>query len=519
MSRQQVSFGKIDVGLTTGSQPAAAAQADEPFYIAILGDFSGRANRRELQIGAALAGRRAVMVDRDNFDEVLAKFGTRLSLPVAGSAEARIQLQFGELDDFHPDRLYDKLEIFQKLRETRRELGDSKTFAAAAEKVQGWLQSPKKEPQRSPAALAPDELPTVRLNSQALMEEMLASSQARAEETGRMPFDIDALVRAIVEPYVLPGRDPRQPEMIASVDKATSAEMAALLHQPDFQTIESAWRGLYFLIRRLETDAKLKVFVFDVSKAELTADVAAAEDLTTTGLYKLLVERTVGTAGGKRWALIVGNYAFDATAADAQLLGRIGRIAAQATAPFLAAGTAGLVGCESFGTAADPDDWNVARDADAEQAWSQLRSLGDAAAIGIVTPRFLLRVPYGKKSDRTEHFDFEEMPDKPEHEHYLWGNPALACAAILGDAFSRNGWRLDADVEQTIEGLPVHTYDEDGEPEVKACAEAYLVDRAVSRIMDAGLMPLVTLKYQNAARLYSVHSIASPQRPLAGRWR
>jgi type VI secretion system protein ImpC len=517
---KEVTFGKIDLGLTAGTQSAgASAPNDEPFHIAVLGDFSGRANRGVLQVGSSLAGRRPVTVDRDNFDGVMAKFGVRLDLPIAGAQETTLALNFAELDDFHPDRLFDRLAIFQKLRETRRELNNTATFAAAAERLKGWI-TPAQGHDAPVPKPAEDEAPTIHMESQVIMDELLASSAARAAQAARSPIDVSALIRDIVEPYVLPGRDPRQPELVAAVDQVISAEMAAVLHHPGFQQIEAAWRALYFLVRRLETEANLKIFVIDVSKSELIADVNAKENLAASGLYKLLVEQTVNTAGGKRCALLIGNYIFDQTADDAQLIGRLARIAKAAAAPFVAGASPHLVGCESFAATPDPDDWMRPFDAEGSHAWSAARKLAEATSVGLALPRFILRLPYGRKADRVERFDFEELAtENPATEHYLWGNPAFICAVILGQAYSESGWEFRPEVEQTIDSLPVHTYTSVGEREVKPCAEALLIDRAIERIIDAGLMPLVSLKGRDAVRLYSVHSIAQPQRPLAGRWR
>src|SRR5207249_1423022 len=102
--------------------------------------------------------------------------------------------------------------------------------------------------------------------------------------------------------------------------EATGGQMRAILHHPAFQALEAAWRGLYFFVRRLDTDANLKLHFLDVSKAELAADLGAAEDLSTTGLYKLLVEQTVNTPGAKPWAVVVGHYTFDQQRPDVELL-------------------------------------------------------------------------------------------------------------------------------------------------------------------------------------------------------
>ncbi|MGH9433936.1 MAG: type VI secretion system contractile sheath small subunit, partial [Terriglobia bacterium] len=68
------SFGEVHLDVEAGRDRSLHAPSSEtPFRIALLGDFSGRANRGLSEAGAALARRRVVPVDRDNFDEVLAR--------------------------------------------------------------------------------------------------------------------------------------------------------------------------------------------------------------------------------------------------------------------------------------------------------------------------------------------------------------------------------------------------------------------------------------------------------------
>ena len=58
-------------------------------------------------------------------------------------------------------------------------------------------------------------------------------------------------------------------EMIARLDEKLSAQMNEVLHAPEFQQLESAWRGLNYLVFNSETDATLKIRVMNVGKMEL----------------------------------------------------------------------------------------------------------------------------------------------------------------------------------------------------------------------------------------------------------
>jgi type VI secretion system protein ImpC len=305
---------------------------------------------------------------------------------------------------------------------------------------------------------------------------------------------------------------------MAQVDAATSDQMRQVLHHPEFQALEAAWRAVSFLVRGLETGVQLKLYLLDISKAELASDVVSTEDLRSSGIYRLLVEQTVGTPGGEPWAAVAANFTFGQTPEDIELLARMGMIARAARAPFLAGASPHLLGCESLAATPDPDDWQPEADPEGHQFWEALRAMPEAQYLGLALPRFLLRLPYGKDTEPTEQFDFEEMPEGSRHESYLWGNPAFVCAYLLGQAFSEFGWYLRPGVFQQIDGLPAHVYEEDGESHLKPCAEALLTNRAAEIILDEGLMPLLSIAGRADVRLTRFQSIAKPARPLAGQW-
>src|SRR5262245_39964008 len=126
-------FGKIDVGLSTGDPASLKPSSSSPFRILVLGDFSGRASRG---VAEPVGGRKPLRVDRDNFDALPGKLNATLHLPL--TSDLRLTIHFGEIDDFHPDRLYQRLDVFRALRELRGRLSNSATFKEAAAQVRGW---------------------------------------------------------------------------------------------------------------------------------------------------------------------------------------------------------------------------------------------------------------------------------------------------------------------------------------------------------------------------------------------
>src|SRR4029434_4003011 len=141
----------------------------------------------------------------------------------------------------------------------------------------------------------------------------------------------------VVGPYVVPAKDPKQDKLIAAVDEAIGQTMRSILHHPDFQALESVWRGLEFLARRLETGASLRIVLYDISAEEFAADLSSTDNLQETGLYSLLIEQPVADAQQGAISAVISNYFFEQTPPHAELLGRMARMVTAGQSAFIAA--------------------------------------------------------------------------------------------------------------------------------------------------------------------------------------
>lgn len=511
------SFGKIDVALTaSGAGLGRELPEDPPFRILVLGDFSGRRNRdvvRPFERGP-------MMVDRDNVDEVFKKVGAALRLPAGSDTTGELMLSFAEMEDFHPDRLYKRVPLFQALRDLRDRLSDPSSFAKAAQEMRAWAPaSPPARPTPNAPESKPERAAVADARPDMLLEQILGGAASEPAPVSGFPAtrDWQAFMQRLVQPYLVPQIDySQQARLLTVIDEVISDQMRAIMHHPDFQSLEAGWRGIELLVRRLELDQRLKLYVLNVSKAELTADLSSAENLAATSAYRVLVDQAAGTAGGLPWAVVVADYTFDGSLEDVEVLGRVAKIAERGNAPLLSGASSRILGCASLAETPDPADWQPA--GQQTEARAALRKLPEARYLGLALPRFLLRMPYGRETSSTESFDFEEMSKPSNHESYLWGNPAYACAYLLAQAFSRYGWELYSGIGTEIEGLPAHVYDVDGESCVKPCAETLLTDRAAEAIRQMGIMPLLSVQGRDTVQLEGLRSIAEPSAALAGRW-
>jgi type VI secretion system protein ImpC len=491
--------GEADVQLTASMEEEARGvpEPDTPLRILVLGDFGGAES-------GPLATRKLHAVDRDVLEEVFARLRVKADLPLGDDRSASLELR--SLDDFHPDRLVTRLPLFAELRDVRERLENPRTFAEAAKAIRAWAGA---APERKPVTASSES------KSDDIVSDLLAGA-ARRPKAG-VDFAFETELKALVRPHLVPGEDPDLPRLLAAVDGVLSGLLRAVLRHPRLKALEAAWRGLDLLVHRVDDEA-VRIFLLDVSRASLASDLTGAEKLSGTGLYRRLVTETVDTPGAEPWGAIVGLYDFGPTLADAALLSRIAKVARAAGAPFLAGTRGEIVGCASLAATPDPDDWERPG-GEGAVIWEELRTLPEAAWVALALPRLMLRLPYGAKTDPIEPFPFEEMPGTPDHEAYLWGNPALASALVLAGAFATDRWALRPETAAEIDGLPSHVFEDRDETRVTPPSEVVLTLRAAEKLLEAGLVPVLSLKGQEVVRVARLQSIASPLQALAGRWR
>ena len=471
--------GRMQFDFSLQPRPAPR-QGQGALRILVLGDFSARPAAERLP----LAQRPTHRVDVDSLDKVMQRLAPRVALPAG-------DVHFESLDDFHPDTLFARLPVFASLRQMRQRLLDPARFAQAAAELGS---APQAAPAGAGGGDAGGDLLAGLLGGRPAAAAM--ASPVAAPATG-----IDALIRNIVAPHIVPDHRSQQAALVTSVDHATAAEMRSVLHTPAFQSLEAAWRGVQWLISSLELDETLELHLFDVSQAELLADVVAAQgQLAQTGLYRALADRWRNLPGGQSWSVLCGLYSFGPSDADIGLLAALGLIAQQAGGPFLAAGDTAL----------------ALADAATLAGWQSLRGSEAAPWLGLAAPRVLLRLPYGQRCDPCSAFAFEEFPGAAEHGQLLWGAGSLATTLLIGRAFTAKGWDFEPGDEREIGDLPAYHFVRDGESEMQACAEDYLGEKAGQALLEAGLMPVLSHKHRNAVTVMRFQSVAEPAALLAG---
>ncbi|MCV0396008.1 MAG: type VI secretion system contractile sheath large subunit [Rhizobiaceae bacterium] len=307
-------------------------------------------------------------------------------------------------------------------------------------------------------------------------------------------------------------------EMIARLDEKLSAQMNEIMHAPEFQSIESAWRGLAYLTNNSETDSSLKIKVMNVSKNELYRDLRSYPDAKwdQSPLFKKLYEAEFGQLGGEPYGCLIGDYQFDHSATDVRLLRDLGKIAAAAHCPFISGAASTLLGMDSWNELTNPRDLSKIFDTPDYAGWKSLRDSENSRYIGLCMPRVLAREPYGAKSIPVEEFNFEENTDGHTGEKYAWMNAAYAMAANINRAYKEYGWTVRIRGVQSggeVINLPVHTFPtDDGSVDLKCPTEIAISDRREAELSKSGLLPLIHRKNTDKAAFIGAQSLYRPKK-------
>jgi type VI secretion system protein ImpC len=473
---------------------------EEPsFRILVLGDWSGSGEKKDLD------DRRPIEIDRDEFDDVFAKLGVAIELDFPDGTI--IPLEFNELDDFHPDAIFQRVPMFSELRDLRKRLKDESTFYSAAREVRDRFNIERE----TVSAVVETEKPPAEDLLGAILSKPSGGAPAPKPRTSS---DLGNLISDLVRPYLVSVDEDEQSGMLRAVDEATSGLMRTILHHRRFQELEAAWRGLYFLVRRTETSTDLRIYILDVSKDELADNLKSVSNLDEAVLYRHLIKDAYDA---DPWAVVLGNYAFMPAVEDVATLMRISKISAAASAPFISHMRPEVVGVHSLAEKSSVRDWDLSQETDAGKLWAALCGHTDSEYLGMTIPRFLSRLPYGRDTEPLENFSFEEFEGAPVHDQYVWSNTAFIAAQLLAESYSSYGWEMGRAFKQDVEGLPMHIYKEETETVFKPCGEVLLTEDACTKLMDHGLMPLVSYKNTDRVKLAQFQSIAGTK--LKGMWR
>jgi len=304
--------------------------------------------------------------------------------------------------------------------------------------------------------------------------------------------------------------------MIAAIDKKLTDQINLIMHHEDFQKLEGAWRGLHYMVNNTETDEQLKIRVMNISKADLGKTLKRYKGTAwdQSPIFKRVYEEEYGQFGGEPFGCMVGDYHFDHSPPDVELLAEMAKVCAASHMPLISGASPTTMQMESWQELANPRDLTKIFSTPEYAAWRSLRESDDAKYIGLAMPRFLSRLPYGARTNPVAEFDFEEDTGAADHNKYTWANAAYAMATNINRSFKEFGWcsRIRG-IESggAVQNLPSHTFPtDDGGVDMKCPTEIAIADRREAELAKAGFMPLVHKKNSDFAAFIGAQSLQKP---------
>ncbi|MBP3059828.1 type VI secretion system contractile sheath large subunit [Pseudomonas chengduensis] len=366
-------------------------------------------------------------------------------------------------------------------------------------------------------------------------------STSAAVESGRSAADLGILDRIIAETKLTPGdeaydiakrgvsafieellkpQNENEPvkkamvdRMIAEIDAKLSRQMDEILHNAEFQALESSWRGLKLLVDRTNFRENIKLEIINASKQDLLDDFEDSPEIMQSGLYKHIYTAEYGQFGGQPVGALIANYFFDPSAPDVKTMQYVASVACMSHAPFIAAAGPKFFGLESFTGLPDLKDLKDHFEGPQFAKWQSFREQEDARYVGLTVPRFLLRNPYDPEDNPVKTFVYKENVAN-SHEHYLWGNTAYTFASKLTDSFAKFRWCPNIIGPQSggaVEDLPLHHFESMGEIETKIPTEVLVSDRREYELAEEGFIALTMRKGSDNAAFFSANSTQKPK--------
>jgi len=350
-----------------------------------------------------------------------------------------------------------------------------------------------------------------------LLDDILSESKLKPSEDA---YEITRRgVQAFISQMLAPTREGERVDktaidaMVADVDRRISAQLNEILHHPDFQKLESAWRGLKFMVDRTDFRENVRIEMLSVSKDDLLTDFEDAPEIVKSGLYRIAYSNEYGVFGGKPYGLIVGNYDFGPGPQDILLLQKCAAVSAMSHAPFISNASPEFFGEKSFLPLPQLKDLKSLFEGPLYARWQSFRESEDSRYVGLCMPRFLLRLPYGEKTVPIKTFNFNEDVIG-SHERYLWGHASIAMASRIADSFAKFRWApniIGPQAGGSVENLPLHQYEAMGEVQTKIPTEVMLTERREFELSEEGFIGLTFRKDADNACFFSANSVQKPK--------
>jgi type VI secretion system protein ImpC len=365
----------------------------------------------------------------------------------------------------------------------------------------------------TPAAAAPAP-PSA--DASALTQQLIEQTSGKLETLIEKEKDetkalVDNLVNVVLRGKLVKGDIfKRLHQAIAWLDKRLTDQVNVIIHHPDFRALEGAWRGLKYLVDHKPPGKHVQVHVLNLTKKELSDTLEKfSADSGQTGwpqspIFKQVFSQRFDMPGGNPFGCLVGDYYFDKSPPDINLLKRLAQVCGAAHAPFITASSPKLLSLKSWRDLPDPAELEAKMSTPDYAAWNSLRESDDSRYLALTLPRMLARLPYGEGKNPVDGFNFEEdlrpaetaeyAAGETKHDNYCWANSAYAMAANILNTFHDTCFCTairGVEGGGKVEGLPIDTFPtDDGGIDAKCPTEVAISQSREAELGNLGFMPL-----------------------------
>jgi type VI secretion system protein ImpC len=495
-----------------------------PLQVLLIGDFTLYSDPRPLE------DRLPIRIDRESFQDAMKNFGLRLIFPVPDhlskvqGGELEVHLLLKSLEDFGPDRIVQQVPELKRVHEARMALtalkgplGNVPQFRRRIWAI--WkdttLRAKLGEELETLSAMGSWDHDPPRDGSDSTLRVILG--ELRIEPTSDAWELAQRGLKALLDwsstTFIGPEIDREDIELlIKEIDRRLSNQVDQILHAPLFQQLESAWRGLWFLLSRTNFGENISIWILNCSKDDLLVDFEDSPTIGKSGLYRHVITREYGQFGGKPYAAIFASFAIGPGPRDMFLAQHSAAIGALANAPFFAAASPEFFFLDDYRALGGLKDLRTTLEGPHTTHWQSFRDTNDARYMGLLLPRFLLRSPYGDAfALRARSFSYRETVEN--HEDHLWGNPSFAFAIRVVESFARYRWcaNIIGPQDGAVDDIPLYQFEAHAEIQTVGPTETLISERREYELSEGGFIPLLTRKDTDNACFFSAHSCARPK--------
>jgi type VI secretion system protein ImpC len=414
-------------------------------------------------------------VDKNRFAGLMQSLSPRLRVDVPDRmsgefANLEFELTFPDLKSFRPEGIVAQIPALKQMLKTRNLIQEVRLGALGVEEFHVQARSagidedlvqrfclalaaiPAKPPQQTPSPL-PKEMSEKHKSGKlsSLLDMVDLEGGGEREPVKAFEQFVGALATEKEEPRGVNTSVARKFE--EQLDQIIGDQLNAILHDPDFQRLEKAWRGLKFLVDRIDFRKEILLSVLPSQKARI-------QEILQEHVVNPVLDGSQPYLRESPISVVVLDYDFGGTAAEVDILSSVADDLSRINAVCITGGNAAFFGKESAGELASLEPtWQIFQRPEYAR-WNTFRGSDSSNSLSLCLPRFLLRASYGKDIQVKE-LNFVETsggslqgspPDK------LWGNAALAVTAALAAALSETGWPTQFSAPESgirIENLPL----------------------------------------------------------------